>query len=181
VICFGTGGDTCIEARYRGSGPPTGRFDFTPAFYEAACGQARLPAALAAECRRLESAITQGGYDLRLNCIAEPSAGPCAAMMAAAETKRARDAIEREKCRALGGDSAYNAQQPDQHLHRTQGCNYFLNQKGSNSRGQTWFKLAPGACRPHTYVGRDGLDCCSASLFAAAALHPECRKFFLDR
>lgn len=180
VICFGVKGDTCMEAVYRGGGPPKGRFDFTPAFYEANCGEADLPAALAAECGRLQTAISAGGYDRRLNCLAQPEADRCRALTAAAEGKRARDAVERERCLALG-EPAYNAQQRDESLHRTLGCNYYLNQKGSNARGQIWFKLAPGACRPRTYVGRDGLDCCSSNLFAAAAFHPECRKYFLDR
>jgi hypothetical protein len=179
VICFGVNGDTCMEALFRGAGPPKGRFDFTPAFFDARCSETDLPAAFAAECDRLKSAISVGSYDRRINCLAEPGNDRCEDLIAAADRKRARDAADREKCLALG-EAAYNAQQPDQNLHRTLGCNYFLNQKGSNARGQTWFKLTPAACRPKTYVGRDGLDCCSSNLFAAAAFHPECRKYFLD-
>lgn len=179
VICFGAPGDSCMLARYRGSGPPRGRFDLTPAFYDEHCGETGIPPTLKSACDSLSAAARSRGYDVMTNCIAEPQAPACAAMMAAAEAERVRDAAERATCLAMG-QAAYNAQQADQSLHRTNACNYYLNRRRSNSAGETWFKLAPGSCRPATYVGRDGLDCCSASLFAAAALHPECRSYYVE-
>lgn len=178
VICFDMAGSSCMTLRYRGSGPPRGRFDFTPALLELYCGLAETPEALARQCAAI--AATSRRYQGRRNCIADKASAECAAMMAAAEVDRARDGVERAHCLALGGDRAYNAQQADETLHRTFGCNYFLNRKGRNSSGDSWFKLAPGACRAGTYVGRDGLDCCSLSLVAAAAFDPECRGYFIE-
>lgn len=180
MICFDADIANCMVATYRGSGPTRGRFDMTPALFEQGCGRPGLPAAFAAECARLSDAALRLGYERRINCVAEPGLPLCSMMIAPRKAAQEQDATEREKCLRLG-QSAYNAQQADERLHRTHGCNYFLNQKGRNSAGETWFKLTPGACRPETYVGRDGLDCCSASVFAAAAFHPECRGFFVDR
>lgn len=168
-----------MTALYRGAGPARGRFDMTPALYDQRCGDAGLPAAFAAECRRLSAATASLGYDRRANCLARTSESRCVLLLGPKRAAQRKDAAERDKCIALG-QNAYNAQQTDAQLKRTLGCNYFLNQRGSNSAGETWFRLAPGACRSDTYVGRDGLDCCSASLRAAAAFHPECRGFFLD-
>lgn len=181
VICFAAAAESCMLARYRGSGPPRGRFDFTPAFFESRCGDAGVPAAFSEVCRSIESAISSLGYDRRINCLdAGTEDSRCETLIGAAREAQESDAAERDRCLSLGGDAAYNAQQPDASLHRTLGCNYFLNQKGENSAGDAWFKLAPGACRPDTFVGRDGLDCCSASVYATAKLHPECRAFFLE-
>lgn len=180
VICFGAAPETCMTALYRGAGPARGRFDMTPALFESRCADASLPPAFAAECRRLQNAATRLGYDRRVNCVADPQEPRCALLLGPKREAQTKDAAERETCVALG-EAAYNRQQTDATRHRTLGCNYYLNQKGSNASGETWFRLAPGSCRPGTYVGRDGLDCCSASLYAAAALHPECRGFFLDR
>ncbi len=37
-------------ATYRGAGPPPGRFDFTPAFYEENCPKDGLPEAFTRQC-----------------------------------------------------------------------------------------------------------------------------------
>lgn len=181
IICFGVEGSSCMEALYRGTGPPIGRFDFTPAFYEAACAAASIPDALAAECRRLESAIERHRYDERLDCLSPTETYVrCTEVAASARETKRHDAIERDRCLALG-DDAYNVGQADAQMHRTLGCNYFLNRKGQNSSGDTWRLLTPAACRPDTYVGRNGLDCCASNLYGAAALHPECSGYFLER
>lgn len=181
VICFSSAAESCMLARYRGAGPPRGRFDFTPAFFESRCGEENLPATFGEACRSVERAIASFGYDVRVNCLkAQTDDARCAPLIRAARQAQQRDAVERARCLSLGGDAAYNAQQPDPSLHRTLDCNYFLNQRGENAAGATWFKLTPGACRPDTFVGRDCLDCCSASVYAAAKLHPECRAFFLE-
>jgi hypothetical protein len=168
-----------MTALYRGAGPARGRFDMTPALFQSRCADERLPPSFAAECRRLEAAASRLGYDRRVNCVARPSEPRCTLLLGPKREAARKDAAEREKCLALG-EASYNRQQTDASLHRALGCNYYLNQKGRNSAGESWMKLAPGACRPQTFVGRDGLDCCSASVYAAAALHPECRAFFLD-
>lgn len=180
VICFSAAPESCMTARYRGAGPARGRFDMTPALFQARCAEAGLPLAFASECRRLETAAASLGYDRRVNCVARPSEPRCTLLLGPKREAARKDTAERDKCLALG-EAAYNRQQTDASLHRALGCNYFVNQRGRNSAGETWMKLAPGSCRPETFVGRDGLDCCSASLYAAAALHPECRGFFLDR
>src|SRR5687767_14716582 len=42
----------------------------------------------------------------------------------------------------------------------------------------TWKKLLPGVCRPGTFVGRNGLDCCSRNLSADGPLGAECIRFY---
>ena len=39
-ICFDDRDSSCMDVLYRGNGPDKERFDFTPAFYEAACPMA---------------------------------------------------------------------------------------------------------------------------------------------
>ena len=39
-ICFDDRDSSCMDVLYRGNGPDKERFDFTPAFYEAACPKA---------------------------------------------------------------------------------------------------------------------------------------------
>ena len=76
-ICFGNADDTCMEAIYRGGGPDTGRFDFTPAFYEATCGMGSLPEIFAAECASFESVYKKFTRNA-VYCLAEPGATGCA-------------------------------------------------------------------------------------------------------
>ena len=180
VICFGPSGESCMIALYRGPGPPKGKIDLTPAFLDARCGEAGVPEAVARACASVERRIARHKYDVRVNCILSEDADPrCAERLAPYRAAQRADAVERARCVELGGDAEYNAQQPDAQLHRALGCNYLQNQRGSNSRGVTWRKLAPGSCDGSKLVGRDGLDCCSASRYAAGAFHPECDNYYL--
>ena len=179
VICFDASNTSCLEVMYRGSGPHEATFDFTPAFFRETCGKEDIPAALTNECRGLQAAVKKHEYDQRINCIATPDETACAAPMSEANRLRAADAVEREAC-LREGEAAYNARQTEPARRRSLSCNYEKTGTGGpNSKGKTWRRLLPGACRPGTFVGRDGLDCCSSELLAAAALHPECSSYFL--
>lgn len=181
-ICFGEADDSCMQALYRGGGPPAGTFDFTPAFYDATCGRTDIPAALARKCAELDRAVQSrdGGvsYADRINCFKEPTNPRCVEVMARAEADKAADQPKRQQCLALG-EGPYNAQQPSAEK-RSLSCNYSQERRGGpNSRGVTWRVLLPAACPSGSFVGKDGLDCCSESARFAAAIKPECSRFFL--
>jgi hypothetical protein len=178
MICFDDSDASCMEVLYRGAGPHERTFDFTPAFYTEACARPGLPTPLLNACAELQSAVRKRGYNQRLNCFIEPDHAACSALMTQAKEEQGADRRERSACLAEG-QNAYNARQPDRARHRSNGCNYErFGTGGPNSKGNTWRKLLPGACREGTFVGRDGLDCCSNNLFAAASLHPECSIYF---
>lgn len=174
TICFGEADDSCMTSVYRGGGPAKGRFDFTPAFYDANCSRSDIPRALRKQCDALDKAATRLGYADAINCFATPDSPKCADVMTAAKAAQDADAPKRAQCLSMGED-AYNRAQPDSASRRSNGCDYSLLALGGNGR---WKKLLPGACRPNTYVDPFGLDCCSASVRFAAANHPECRSFF---
>lgn len=177
-ICFGDADATCMPAMYRGGGPPRGKIDATPAFYAANCGRTGIPAALAAQCAALDQAIRRNGYDRRANCLAGASDPRCSAIIARAAAAAATDVPLFAACRRMGEDR-YNAQQSDPRLRRSNRCLYSkMSLGGPNSRGVRWKILLPAACRPGTYTGRDGLDCCSSDTRFAASIHPECSGFF---
>lgn len=177
MICFDETDASCITVLYRGSGPPDGKFDFTPAFFDAWCPKSTKPAALESECGRIGDA--ERSYSSRINCFATPDADACAAVMTAAAAAQAADAPEYLLCEELGV-TAYNQQQSDTSRHRSTraGCGYSENTRKENSRGVKWQVLLPGACAAGSFVGRDGLDCCSSTLAVAAYLHPECTPYY---
>ena len=178
-ICFSANASSCMSAVYRGAGPPAGRFDFTPAFYEENCPKPDLPAAFAAQCRSAQPSVAS--LREQINCIATPEHAKCKQMMEAAARRKAADDALYEECKRLG-EPAFNRKYRDQPgKQRSNDCSYERFGTGRNSRGDTWRRLLDGACRPGTYVGRDGLDCCSGSLYAAAMLGRECRSFFVPR
>jgi hypothetical protein len=180
-ICFGEAESTCMTALYRGSGPSRGTIDATPAFYAHHCDRPAIPTALAAYCRSMDRAIAQGGYDRRVNCLAEPTHFACTATIARARAAQAADERQYAECRLLG-EAAYNRRQPGDQTRRSLDCAYSkLSLGGPNSSGRRWRLLMPGACRPGTYVGRDGLDCCSADVRFAASNHRECSMYFPPR
>ncbi len=177
-ICFSDDPSSCVTATYRGSGPPKGKFDFTPQFYAEHCGKKGIPALLTGQCEALDQAIRTHGYDQRLNCFDRPEDSRCLATMARAREAFYEDRQQWEECQRLG-EAAFNRLQPDDSTRRIHGCGYSKQRRGGpNSRGVRWRVLLPGACRPGTLVGRDGLDCCSADLRFAASVHPECAKYF---
>lgn len=176
-ICFGEADDSCMTAVYRGGGPPAGTFDFTPAFYDEHCDTPGIPQALTTQCRALAGAIASLDYDVRINCFVEDEHAKCVSVLAAAKEAQAADGPKRERCLELG-EAVYNAQ-VGANERRSNACNYSdLRLGGPNSAGVKWRILLPGACRPGTFVGRDGLDCCSGSARFVASVHPECSTFY---
>lgn len=175
-ICFSEADDSCMLATYRGGGPAFGRFDFTPAFYEENCARAGLPASFEANCRSAETRIVE----LRrlVNCVENPGHERCRALMQAAAARKAADDLLYDECKRVG-ERAFNRGR-SRSMQRSLGCSYERFGTGRNSRGQTWRRLLDGACRPGTYAGRDGLDCCTGSLYEAALLGRECRLFFVN-
>lgn len=181
MICFGEADSSCLVVLYRGNGPGERTFDFTPAFFSETCGQAGLPEQLAATCRELDARVERLGYDERINCFESESDPACGSILQESARLKTADAVEREAC-LNEGQVAYNARQSDPVKQRSLGCNYEKSGTGGpNSNGLTWRRLLPGACREGTFVGRDGLDCCSNDRIAAAALHPECSIYFPRR
>lgn len=78
--------------------------------------------------------------------------------------------------------AACNRSQAQGRLRRANGCLYSDQRLGGpHSRGERWRMLLPAACRPGTFVGLNGTDCCSADVRLAASLHPECTLYFLRR
>ena len=167
-----------MTALYRGAGPSRGTIDATPAFYAANCGLPGIPAALAAQCAALDGAVASLGYGRKLNCLAAAPDPRCAPVLAAARAAAAADAPLLASCRSLG-QARFNAGEIPA-LRRANACLYSdMRLGGPNARGVRWRRLLPAACRPGTFVGRDGLDCCSADQRFAASAHPECSGFFL--
>jgi hypothetical protein len=178
-ICFSHDAASCMTTMYRGGGPPAGKFDFTPAFYDRHCtSEESIPFALRKQCNALEAQVRLRGYDTRINCIADPARLECADRMSEALAMQEADVKEYELCRELGQDT-YNRRQGDDSTRRMHSCAYSkLSLGGPNSAGLRWKVLLPGACRRGTFVGRDGLDCCSSNLRFAAGIHPECTPYF---
>lgn len=177
-LCIESGEKQCLEAIYRGGGPPAGTFDFTPRFYSSVCATSPPQPALAARCTALKHAAAS--LDGLRNCIAEPAHVACREMMERATAARVQDRAEYERCRQLG-QKHYNLTKPVAQQ-RSLGCAYErVGTGGPNSKGVTWRKLLPGACRDGTFVGRDGLDCCSGIPLADGPLARECRPFYLPQ
>jgi hypothetical protein len=177
-ICFSNAADSCMRAVYRGAGPPAGKFDFTPAFYDQNCSRPDIPQSLKRQCEALDRAARNLGYQSATNCFASATAPACTEIVAEAARQQVADRPERDKCLMLG-ESAYNQQQPDPKKRRSNACNYTQQRLGGpNAKGVTWRKLMPAACRDGTFVGRDGLDCCSTNTRFAASVHPECKRYF---
>ncbi len=179
-ICFSEDDSSCMLATYRGGGPDVGRFDFTPAFYEENCPKPNLPAAFAGQCRSAQPTVDI--LKNQINCISNPEHEKCKALMETVAKRKAADDELYEECKTLG-EPAYNRKYRNQpRKQRSNDCAYEqLRTGGPNRKGERWRRLLDGACRPGTYVGRDGLDCCSGSLYAAAMLGSECRSFFVKR
>jgi hypothetical protein len=179
-ICFSEAESSCLLATYRGGGPAIGRFDFTPAFYEENCPKPNLPAAFDRQCKNAQPAIAT--LKQKINCVAEPEHEKCKALMAVVIKRKADDDVLYEECKSLGEKAFNRKHRTEPKKQRSNDCAYESRKTGGpNSKGERWRRLLDGACRPGTYAGKDGLDCCSGSLFAAATLGKECRSFFVPR
>jgi len=180
LICFTTGPGDCVETVYRGGGPAPGRADFTPAFFRAACGEVRIPPTLRPICRSARRGVATLAQ--RRNCFVESQAAECRDGMAAARARKAADDPRYQDCRRIG-EPAFNRAHASEHsLQRALGCAYEKFGTGRSRNGRaTWRRLLDGACRPGTFAGRDGLDCCSNDLWAAALFGRECAGYFPAR
>ncbi len=172
AICFNTENASCLVTTYRGSGPPRKRFDVTPAFLKEWCGREPLPATLAAKCESHMAAAAR--LAAKTNCIATPEDPACVDAMSAAIAAKEEDTPRYNQCKAMG-QSAYNAAQEDDALKREHGCAYWANRRHPSDE---WILLTPGACKEGYYVGRDGLDCCSADPVQAAIDPLECSPYY---
>jgi hypothetical protein len=177
MICFDQTDASCISVTYRGNGPPDGKFDFTPAFFHEWCPKADKPAALVTECAVIERAERR--YEARVNCFATPTHPSCKDVMAAAAAAQQSDEPEYKLCEKLSV-RGYNRQQSDSAKHRSTnaGCGYSQNTRKCNSKDVCWQVLLPGACNAGSFVGRDGLDCCTGTVAVAGYLDPECRPYY---
>lgn len=176
-ICFSKDDASCMLATYRGAGPDIDRFDFTPAFYEENCPRTDVPAAFARQCRSAQPSID--ALRNQVNCITNPTHEKCKPMMDRLVARKAADDVLFTECKRLGEAEFNRKNRNHPERQRSNDCAYENLRTGRNSHGQRWRKLLDGACRAGTYVGRDGLDCCSGSLYAAAFLGSECKSFFV--
>lgn len=174
-ICFDHHRDQCVQVTYRGAGPPEHTFDFTPAYFLRACAGEDGPEPLREMCVELDKAAAR--LRSRRNCIAGDQAAACKQRMAIAQRNKQADSVEYEKCLRVG-ETQYNAGKP-RSQQRINDCGYMaLKLGGPNSKGLRWHKLLPGACRQGTFVGRDGLDCCSGIPMADGYLGIECSIYY---
>jgi len=177
-ICFDDrSNSSCMTAMYRGNGPHTNTFDFTPKFYEDNCPNPAIPAHLRRQCKSLADAAKD--LDGLTNCIANPNDPKCIALMKKANSLQVADQVLYDRCKRER-ESNFNRNRPvDQQ--RSNDCAYEKKGTGGpNSNHVTWKRLLPGACRTGTFVGRDGLDCCSGYPFADGPLGVECKGFYLQ-
>lgn len=181
MVCFSAADSSCIEVTYRGAGPPAGKFDFTPAFFEENCGRADLPAPLVAICRAANP-VVERLRTRHINCFENLEHPKCKEMMYEASRRKAVDDAAYDECKRMG-EAAFNRKfinSPS--LQRHNDCQYEKLRRGLNPRTRVrWHLLLDGACRPGTYVGKSGLDCCTGNLYQAALLGSECALFFPSR
>lgn len=180
TICFSEDDASCMQALYRGNGPHIDAFDFTPPFYEANCDKPNLPKEFAGVCTTLKTGSRR--YEGLVNCILTPDDKRCASVIEPAKKRKQIDDPIYAECVKMG-TKAFNAQFPGRpEKQRMNGdCGYEKLKTGRNSKGRTWHRLLDGACRPGTYVGKDGTDCCTGSIYAAAGLVTECNLFFVKK
>ena len=177
-ICFDGSPASCMTAVYRGGGPPPTKFDVTPAFLDAHCGQPGIPSTLSAYCRNLDRVAAR--FAGRGYCLMEEADARCQAVRARAQERYDLDRPIYERCLSMG-EAAFNRTQPPARQ-RSLACAYERNGTGQNSRGVTWRKLLPGACPTPTFVGANGLDCCTSNLRSSLAFGvSECAGFILPR
>ncbi len=174
-LCLESGGKQCLEAMYRGGGPTVMTFDLTPRFYQTACASTPAQPLLAAKCARLAKAAAK--LEGRKNCISEPKSEGCKSLIDQAVAAKRADRVEYLQCNSIG-EAAYNKTKAEAQQ-RSNRCAYERRGTGGpNSKGTTWKRLLPGACRDETFVGRDGHDCCSGLTAADGPLGLECAHFY---
>ncbi|MGO4158707.1 hypothetical protein [Cupriavidus sp. YAF13] len=173
-ICLAVERKECLTVMYRGDGPGEMTFDFTPAFFESRCGTTSIPTLLEKECLRLRVAAAK--LDGTINCFSNLDHPKCKDIMASALARKNADLPIFNECKRVT-EEKFNRGKPLK-AQRINDCAYEAAINGGpNKHGTRWNKLLPGACRPGTYVGRDGLDCCSGSSFKDGPLLQECEAF----
>lgn len=176
-ICFSSGLKQCLDVMYRGGGPSPKTFDLTPAFYAERCPTSSTFPILQKKCSEFKSA--EKSLDGKINCFKNPDENTCKVIMATAKKAQEQDKRFYEECITLG-EKKFNSTQPKE-KQRSLSCAYEkYGTGGPNSKGHTWRRLLPGACRTGTYVGRDGLDCCNGIPFTDGPLGRECRSFYVS-
>lgn len=178
MVCFSSSDSSCIAVTYRGSGPPPTKFDFTPAFFEENCRRSdTLPAPLAQICNAANPTVER--LRTQINCFQNAAHPKCKELMERVIRRKAADDILYDECRRLG-EAAFNRKyRRNPAMQRIHDCKYEKLRRGFNPRtGVRWHLLLDGACRPGTYAGKSGLDCCSGNLYQTALLGGECNLFF---
>ena len=180
-ICFSDSDNSCMNAMFRKSGPDDGRFDFTPAFYQANCGKPGLPTAFASVCNSFGSQYAKYTKN-QVYCLEQPTYAGCGDVIAKAQAARVTDEPLWQECRSLGEDKFNAKYAAKPRLQRTFECAYELHGTGGpNSKGQHWKRLLPAACWPGTYVGRNGTDCCDERQMSLGGLGKECTPFLVKK
>jgi hypothetical protein len=179
MLCFSAKANSCMTATYRGGGPSRGRFDFTPAYFEENCSKPNLPSEFREMCQSAAPGIER--LKRLVNCVATPDDPKCTDLIAAARESQTSDEVFYNECKQLGQVAFNKKHRNERSRQRSNECAYEKFGTGRNSKGETWTKLLPGACRTGTFVGRDGTDCCNGSLYEAALLVTECNRFFVPR
>ena len=176
AICFGQGDDTCMLAVYRGNGPAVGRFDFTPKFMLSRCREKGLPKTFATFCK--SHFRTAAKLAKKINCIKNPTHAKCAATLTQARAAKAADLPKYRLCKKMG-EKKYNKAQADRLARRANDCTYFRNIPAcTRAKPCGRWRLAPASCRSGYFVGKNGLDCCSADPVQAAIDPVECGVFY---
>ena len=171
-ICFETEARHCMDVEYGGEGPNENKFDVTPAFMKKHCGEKNLPPEVASICRTTYK--KEQRYLASINCIKHPQHEKCRAVMEEADKKQRDDLLIYKKCIKMGEDK-FN-KQVNAEEQRSNDCAYTKNVR--NPRTGYERILLPGACHAGTYVGRDGLDCCSGIPANDSKFDIECDKFY---
>ena len=179
MLCFSANANSCMTATYRGGGPSPGRFDFTPAYFDENCAKPNLPSEFGTMCQSAAPGIER--LKRLVNCVATPEDPKCTTLITAARSSQTADEVFYNECKQLGQADFNRKYRNERSRQRSNECAYEKFGTGRNSHGETWTKLLPGACRPGTFVGRDGTDCCNGSLYEAALLGTECKQFFVSR
>lgn len=160
---------------YRGNGPEKNTFGFTPAFYEQNCSKSDIPEALAAQCSLLRRQANK--LEGRLNCFKDPGHQKCQTVMTEAKQLREKDAPLYKAC-VRQGYARFNRSRPPVKQRSSDCAHQRKLAKGPNGKGDKWRKLLPAGCRENTFVGRDGIDCCSGNIYHDGPLNAECISFY---
>ncbi|WP_152667578.1 hypothetical protein [Pseudomonas ogarae] len=176
-ICLLDNRRQCLEVTYRGGGPAPNTFDFTPAFFQQACAGKPVQQMLADICTKME--LSAKKLEKLTNCIVNQDRPECSNIITKARIARLADEPYYNQCMQMG-ESKYNTGK-SLFEQRTNDCAYEAKKSGGpNSKGTRWKKLLSGACRIGTFVGKDGLDCCTGVKLTDAWLGTECRAFYVS-